>query len=749
MRVRKHHFAWLLVFLLGILLLNYTIKKSIIPNKFNIEQNNDKVHISRISINSVDPFKQNELRNILDNNEILAKAVMIYDETDKISQKKLLVFESLLNTFNLTFIYIKNCLDANSFNIYSTNYVLSHKLKFSNLKLIIYFNAKCYHEWSLKKQFTNMARIDNVLLFIEPGKTYFRSINFLNVKIENENKNLPSVQIESLNFHQILKSNVTVPLNINIISNIYKRQLVKNENNDNILKTLNSIYYDTKELEINIFKKLTPVVKSKYYNLIYKMEELNHIVFTTLEIDGWVMQTLITESIAHLLNRSIDLMKIIHINIDRIFDIKNGIKLKKDDVKKIIELQDNLNQYIENFKFDFGFDGAMFKEGFPNQIEGDEFLIDNNEKFLWHRMLYRQVVPHILPKIDVFKVSKIITQIINRKVMFILMSYDSFYFTEREYRVNEIYKVFEMLHYFTNFKFSTKKITEFAQEYFEKLNENKPEPVYWTNACNFQQSRSIMQDSSLCDRIPKFIILGSRKAGTGALQFFLKSNPRLVNGHRHSYTVITGDPEMKYFDMYYHESFDKYLATFPKFKFGHNKTIYYFEKTPNYFNTKKTPERIFNLFPNMKLVVLLKDPVKRTFSAFHEFGNGNFNEKIKNMELRNDSRDYLIGEILDSARLVTNPIETMYKVADFLKLPYYNYESVIKYHNEKGFYCLLSKNGISFSCLPSSKGRNYEPMTEESKSKLETFFQEPNKKLCKILKNIQSVNLNWLNPYCS
>lgn len=45
------------------------------------------------------------------------------------------------------------------------------------------------------------------------------------------------------------------------------------------------------------------------------------------------------------------------------------------------------------------------------------------------------------------------------------------------------------------------------------------------------------------------------------------------------------------------------------------------EKTPSYFNfgSKYVPQRVFTVVPNAKIIVLLCDPVNRTFSDFfHE-----------------------------------------------------------------------------------------------------------------------------------
>ena len=43
------------------------------------------------------------------------------------------------------------------------------------------------------------------------------------------------------------------------------------------------------------------------------------------------------------------------------------------------------------------------------------------------------------------------------------------------------------------------------------------------------------------------------------------------------------------------------------------------EKTPGYFHTPEAPKRVFEMDPNVKLLLILRDPVKRLISDYNQF----------------------------------------------------------------------------------------------------------------------------------
>ena len=110
---------------------------------------------------------------------------------------------------------------------------------------------------------------------------------------------------------------------------------------------------------------------------------------------------------------------------------------------------------------------------------------------------------------------------------------------------------------------------------------------------------------------PSFLILGAQKAGTSALHSYLSAHPQIVPAR---------EKEVCYFDQdcLYELGTEWYLRHFPLLAdLGTNKVT--FESTPEYICSSKAPARIFAFDRHMKLIVLLRNPVARAYSAWNMF----------------------------------------------------------------------------------------------------------------------------------
>jgi hypothetical protein len=106
---------------------------------------------------------------------------------------------------------------------------------------------------------------------------------------------------------------------------------------------------------------------------------------------------------------------------------------------------------------------------------------------------------------------------------------------------------------------------------------------------------------------PDFMIIGVAKAGTTSLFQYLTQHPAVV---------IPTIKELKYFENKNRQrGLRWYLANFPLKEDAKNKLA--FEASPTYLYMKQSPERIAHLFPGMKFIVILRDPVKRSFSHWN------------------------------------------------------------------------------------------------------------------------------------
>ncbi len=103
-------------------------------------------------------------------------------------------------------------------------------------------------------------------------------------------------------------------------------------------------------------------------------------------------------------------------------------------------------------------------------------------------------------------------------------------------------------------------------------------------------------------RKPDCLICGAQKGGTRALIDYLDEHP----------DIFTYPHEPNYFSRKYHRSITWYLNKFKNAK-PHEFLI---EKSPQYMIYPDAPQRIKDTLPYVKLIFILRDPVKRAYSHY-------------------------------------------------------------------------------------------------------------------------------------
>ena len=112
--------------------------------------------------------------------------------------------------------------------------------------------------------------------------------------------------------------------------------------------------------------------------------------------------------------------------------------------------------------------------------------------------------------------------------------------------------------------------------------------------------------------LPDFLILGAQKAGTTALYSYLRRHPS-----------ITGPSwkEVSYFDRHYARGEAWYRGNFPNKARTRGKLVG--EASPSYVFHPLAPQRVRELVPEARLVVLVRNPVDRALSHYqHEVALG-------------------------------------------------------------------------------------------------------------------------------
>ncbi|MCY7382712.1 MAG: tetratricopeptide repeat protein [Microcoleus sp. CAN_BIN18] len=140
-------------------------------------------------------------------------------------------------------------------------------------------------------------------------------------------------------------------------------------------------------------------------------------------------------------------------------------------------------------------------------------------------------------------------------------------------------------------------------------------------------------------KAPNFIIIGSQRCGTTSLYTYLAQHPQIL-------TPIK--KEMDFFSWHFDRGIDWYLAHFPPMPVGEQ--FLTGEASPSYFDCREAPERLYSAFPEVKLVVLLRNPVDRAISQFYRLTELNwevrsFDRAISDeIERLNQNPAYIIGE---------------------------------------------------------------------------------------------------------
>ena len=108
--------------------------------------------------------------------------------------------------------------------------------------------------------------------------------------------------------------------------------------------------------------------------------------------------------------------------------------------------------------------------------------------------------------------------------------------------------------------------------------------------------------------LPDFVIIGGKKCGTTFLYNLLT---------RHPYVDAAAQKELEYFNDHFDEGTDWYRQYFPQRRWKSGRRIITGEATP-YLHHLYVPERMAEVIPQARLIVLLRNPVDRAYSDYQD-----------------------------------------------------------------------------------------------------------------------------------
>nr|XP_057904249.1 heparan sulfate glucosamine 3-O-sulfotransferase 4 [Doryrhamphus excisus] len=238
-------------------------------------------------------------------------------------------------------------------------------------------------------------------------------------------------------------------------------------------------------------------------------------------------------------------------------------------------------------------------------------------------------------------------------------------------------------------------------------------------------------------KLPQAIIIGVKKGGTRALLEALRVHPDV--------RAVGNEPH--FFDRNYEKGLDWYRDLMPSTLEGQITM----EKTPSYFVTNHAPKRIHTMARDIKLIIVVRNPVTRAISdytqtlskkpeiptfevlAFKNRTLGLIDASwsalrigIYALHLETWMQYFPLSQMhfVSGERLIVDPAGEMGKVQDFLGLKRIVTDKHFYFNKTKGFPCLKKPEDSSTPrCLGKSKGRTHPKIEPDVIRRLHKFYK--------------------------
>ena len=181
--------------------------------------------------------------------------------------------------------------------------------------------------------------------------------------------------------------------------------------------------------------------------------------------------------------------------------------------------------------------------------------------------------------------------------------------------------------------------------------------------------------------LPDFIIIGSTKSGPWTLTDFLMEHPNIFMERNLHFFEYNQSNKLSWYKKYFPTRFYKSQV---ERKTGQNFIVG--ENTSTYLFHPLVPKRIKEILPNAKLIINLRNPVKRAFS--------NYNHQVKHGFETRTFEDAINSELL-RIKIVDENNKLKIKNPDFDNAVIFNYIRHGMYVNKiKTWFDLFPKNQI-------------------------------------------------------
>ncbi|MDY7024385.1 MAG: sulfotransferase, partial [Cyanobacteriota bacterium] len=236
-----------------------------------------------------------------------------------------------------------------------------------------------------------------------------------------------------------------------------------------------------------------------------------------------------------------------------------------------------------------------------------------------------------------------------------------------------------------------------------------------------------------------FIVIGTQKGGTTSLYYYLAKHPQIMP------SLIK---EIDFWSIKYQRGLEWYLAHFPPII---AQNILVGEATPSYLDHCDAAERLFQIFPQTKLIVVLRNPIDRAISHYYQWIDMNWEfrsieeamrfelEKfnVPNFQYWNQPNSYIArGVYVEFLKqwLEIFPREQIFVIASevFYANPTIALEQIFKF---------LGLSNYPLAEYQKYNTRSYPNVDSSIRHLLGNFFQAYNQQLEDLLK----MKFNWEN----
>ena len=253
-------------------------------------------------------------------------------------------------------------------------------------------------------------------------------------------------------------------------------------------------------------------------------------------------------------------------------------------------------------------------------------------------------------------------------------------------------------------------------------------------------------------RLPDFVILGAMKSGTTSLYDFVVKHPAIAPAAKKEVQYFSTRHRYRLGRLWYRSNFPTSLSGCRFYK-KTNQNLISGEATPAYLFYPMVPGRMKEALPDVKLIVILRNPVDRAHSHYHHSLRKNMEPMSFEKAIKSEEK----WRAEESERLVKDPnfILTGYRGHPYITRGIYagQLENWFKCYDRKQFLILATEDlhenpqrtldqvfdflGVSpfqVGNLRNLNTGNYEEMNEGTRKFLIEYFKPHNERLSKLLK---------------